>query len=272
MMYRILCILALGCVTLPVLADTEGAVPPNRIWLTWESRYVDPQLCAEKSYCETVGHYQTRLVETPSETQARQMMGALDQLATRRGYPAEHPDSPQMCRNVEAARVLGFDPESWEISDKLEALRGLEGVYFDVTGLRAPPGYDGPFGPRMQADMEARFAAVGLRVLTEEERDVTPGKPHLNIFFSHTNPDTGCWFSVFSSLTQTALLTRNHTVKFKAGTWGFSGGYDPDNSDRSEYDAILIVVDKFLADYVEANSRPLPEATETSESSVLTDG
>lgn len=244
----VLCIAAL-----PVLAQQVQQVQ-NRIWFTWEQRAPDPDLCAKKGYCKPVGRYITRLVETPATDRARSMVGAMAALAKSRGQPVEHPDAPLICQNVNALKVLGFDPESWDLSDKLAGLRDLPGVYFSVARLKAPVGYDGPFGEQLQALMEKKFRNAGIRVLGKAEMEKTPGQPQLNIYFSNTNPDSGCWFSVFASLSQTMLLTRNHTVKLKVGTWGMSGGFSPENPDRSEFDAIILVVDKFIADYWKANS------------------
>lgn len=83
----------------------------------------------------------------------------------------------------------------------------------------------------------------------------TPGKPQLNIYFSNANAKTGCTYSLFASLSQTMLLTRNHTVKLKVGTWGSTGGPSADFPHGNEYDAVMRVVDKLLADYKRANSK-----------------
>ena len=225
----------------------------NRMWFTWEVSRPNPKLYQQKNMCRPVSTYITRLLEEPTTPKAKEMTGAMDQLAKMRGYPTDHPSAPKMCQNIEAAKVLGFNPEMWPMFEKLDTLVGLQGVYFSLQSLKAPAGYEGPFGEQVHAEVVKKFTTDGIAVLSEDEMEVTPGKPHLNIYFSNTNPDTGCWFSVFSSLSQTALLTRNHTVKFKAGTWGFGGGYSAETPDRDEYTAIMIVIDKFIADFHMAN-------------------
>lgn len=229
--------------------------PKHRVWFSVENQSVDPDLCLNKNVCDPVSKFETHLAEETSKDKAAEMGRSLKELAKLRGYDSTDLEAPKMCKHVEAAKVLGFDAEQWPEAEKLDTLIGLDGVYVALQTLKAPAGFEGPFGEQIQAEAEKRFARVGLKILTEEERDQTPGKPHLNVYFSHTNPDSGCWFSVFSSLTQTALLTRNHTTKFKAGTWGFSGGYSADDPNRAEFDAILLVIDKFLADYKTANTR-----------------
>lgn len=246
--------LALACISCsPSFAET------NRIWFTWENQSIHPELCKQKNLCRPVSTYITRLGEQTDLRKAKEMTGAMDQLAKLRGLPVVHPDAPKTCQNVEAAKVLGFDPELWPISEKLDTLIGLPGVYFSLGSLAAPAGYEGEFGKQVHAEVTRKFQNAGIPVLTEEELETTPGQPHLNIYFSNTNPDTGCWFSVFASLTQTALLTRNHTVKFKAGTWGFGGGYSAEHPNRGEYASIMMVVDQFIADIQTANPNGLQQ-------------
>lgn len=246
----------LTCVTaLPfsALAQSESPQLENRIWFTWERKYVNPQVCAERGHCDPISEYLTRLVETPTSDKAYQMIGSIDRMLQSQNTPVEHPEAPRICQATNPDAVLGFDPETWEMSEKLEPLRGLQGVHFDMTKLKSPMGYAGEFGPDVHNHMVTKFVDAGIPYLTKDEMDLTPGKPHLNIFFSNTNPDNGCTFSVFASLSQTMLLTRNHTIKVKSGTWGSGGGYDADFPDRSEYDAIFLVVDKFIENWQEAN-------------------
>jgi hypothetical protein len=244
------------CACLAVSASPSFA-QSNRIWFTWENQTVRPDLCKEKNVCRPLSTYITRLGEQTSLQKAKEMTGSMDQLAKLRGLPVDHPDAPKTCQNVEAAKVLGFDPELWPISEKLDTLVNLPGVYFSLEKLKAPAGYEGPFGEQIHAEVTKKFQNAGIPVLTEKELETTPGQPHLNIYFSNTNPDTGCWFSVFASLSQTALLTRNHTVKFKAGTWGSSAGYSADDPNRGEYASIMMVVDKFIQDFKAANPNGL---------------
>ncbi len=241
-----------ACLTffgISVLAEA----PKNRIWFTWEQRAVNKQLCAEKGHCDPISRYIVRLAEETDRAAAEQLTGSMDRIAEAQGRPADHPEAPNWCQQTDAQTILGFEAESWPESEKIRALEGLQGVYFDLNSLRSPTGFVGEFGASVQAEAVQKFKLAGIPVLTKEEVEQTPGKPKLAIYFSLTNPDTGCWFSVFASLTQTMLLTRNHTVKLRAGTWGTSGGYSPDFPDRPEYDAIMLVVDKFIDDFKKAN-------------------
>jgi len=245
---------------LVALAGFVAAVQANaqsessRIWFTWEHIYSSPELCAQKNLCQPISHYITRLFDQPTTARAQSMIATMDALAVQRGHKADHPKAPKTCQNVNAMSVLGFDPESWDMSDKLAGLRDLPGIHFSVRKLKVPDHFDGPFGDQLQSVIEQKLRKSGIRVLTKKQMEQTPGQPRLNIYFSNTNRETGCWFSVFASLSQTMLLTRNHTVKLRAGTWGMSGGYSTDHPNRSEFDAIIVVVDKLIADYWKANS------------------
>ncbi|MBE9476604.1 MAG: hypothetical protein IME92_05610 [Proteobacteria bacterium] len=242
-------IFSITLLPLPISAQSK-----NYTWMVWEQRMVDPQLCREKGICTPQKKFITRLVEEPSEQKAREMLGAIDQLARMRGQPAEHPDTPKICRQTEAGKILGFDPELWDKSDKSAALKDLGGVYFSVQTIKGPKGYSGAFGMDLQNAMETRFRAAGLPVISEEQMENIPGRPQLNVYFSNTKPKTGCRYSVFVSFTQTMLLTRNHTVKLKVGTWGASGGPSGKHPNSNEMGAILRVIDKFLDDYRRANA------------------
>ncbi|GLQ35760.1 hypothetical protein GCM10007939_20430 [Amylibacter marinus] len=235
-------------------SQTSAETPENRVWFTWERQRAIPQLCEQKNHCTPIREFITRLIEEPETQKAEQMTGSLDRLIKMRKQPVEHPEAPNWCAHTDAQKILGFDAEHWPLAEKLVALRGLEGVYINVEGLKGPANFEGPFGPKVQATIARKFRENGIKLLTEEEMEQTPGKPHMNIYFSNTNPDTGCWFSVFSSVSQTMLLTRNHTIKVKAGSWGFSGGYSADHPDRAEFDAIMLVVDRFISDFKTANS------------------
>ena len=179
----------------------------------------------------------------------------MDRLAEMRGHSPDHQDAPNWCQQTDAQTILGFEAESWPESEKSRALEGLRGVYFDLNALRGPQSYIGDFGPNVHAEVARKFDISGIPVLDEEALESTPGKPILNIYFSNTNPDTGCWFSVFAALSQTMLLTRNHTVKIRAGSWGMSGGYSADDPNRGEFEAIMLVVDSFIADFQKANPK-----------------
>ncbi|MEM9716319.1 MAG: hypothetical protein AAF826_07360 [Pseudomonadota bacterium] len=240
----------------------SNAVAEDYIWLTWEHEAKNADLCETQSLCDPVRSYTTEIFALPDLPEAERLMGqtAKNAVELRQSMPPR--DAPQICAHVDAATVLGFDPELWEMSDKMQALVGLKGVFIDVSKMKSPVNYGGPFGEEVQAEIVQRFADSGLKLLTEEEMEITPGKPEMNVYFSHTNPDTGCQFKFFAGLSQTMLLTRNHTVKLKAGSWGMVGGWVEDDESIDEMRSIMIVIDAFLSDWREANGIQLVAASE----------
>lgn len=236
----------------PAPAALQPAPAADRLWVLWE--HVAPRAdCDDETPCTPRRSYTTRLVGSPPLPRLQHTFGLLDRLALLRGQPPEHPQAPRICQDQDAEVLLGFDPEAMSLSEKLDALRGLQGVYFDVHSLKAPIGYTGDFGGFLQAEIERRFRNAGIRVLTEEERMQTPGRPKLNVYFSNTDPVTGCHYSVFASLSQTVLLTRNVLTKLEVGTWAASDGPSSDFPNATESDAILRVIDKFISDFKRAN-------------------
>ena len=133
--FHFLAFIILLFMTLPILAGAQDN-SQNFTWMIWEQRVVNPQLCLVKNLCKPQKKFITRLVEEPTNAKAQQMLGAIDQLAKIRGTPVEHPESPKICQQTEAGKILGFNPETWELSDKLAALRDLPGVYFSVQNLK----------------------------------------------------------------------------------------------------------------------------------------
>ncbi|MCT8159330.1 hypothetical protein [Pseudoruegeria sp. SHC-113] len=235
-------------------ASAQPLEPQERFWILWEHIEHSGQNCPDGASCETRRSYTSRLFEPLDKRGVYRLFGLLDLHAARRGQSAEHPEAPRICQHTDSEVLLGFDPERLRLSEKIDALAGLPGVHVNLRGLKAPEGFEGDFGGGLQAAFESRFKAAGIRLLTEEEMEQTPGQPKLNVYFSRTNPDTGCWYSVFASLSQTVLLTRDIRIKLVAGTWAMSAGYSADTPDATEYGSILRVADAFVRDYLKANA------------------
>lgn len=240
-------------VVLLLLGSPVQAENKERFWILWENIEEVAENCRGAG-CQTRRNYISRLFEPQDRQAVYRLFGLLDFHAAVRGRAAEHPDAPRICQRYDAEVVLGFDPERFKMAGKTEALRDLKGVRIDVRNMRAPAAYQGDFGGRLQSEIESRFYAAGIRILSAEQVMTTPGQPKLNIYFSNANLKTGCTYSVFASLSQTVILTRDVRIKISAGTWAYSTGPLADYPDATEYDAILRVADAFVKDYLKANS------------------
>ena len=261
--------LFLTLVSTIAFACAAPAFAENWVWAIWENRTVDRDLCERKFLCEPITSYVTVMMDQPSLEDAERLFGSLTLNANRRDDLDLERAPPEMCRHVDAAAILGFDPELWEMSDRALALRGLEGVYVKTQNVRGPEAYGPSFNDDLHQLVLERFRKVGLQLLTEEEMLQTPGQPEMNIYFANTDPETGCQFRFFAGLSQTMLLTRNHTIKLKAGSWGATGGWDEARPEIDEMASILIAIDAFIVDWVAANASPLQ--AEHIEHSVVTE-
>lgn len=235
-------------------ASAVGQSSDERFWISRERISSGVDNCRGDD-CPRYSEFTTRLFDPDKKDQMRRLMALLDFQAAANGLPLEHPETPEFCaRQLPNPNQVIWNPEWMQTSHKLEALRGLEAIHVDVSGLKAPEGFEGPFGEALQEELEVKFAAAGIPIVDKEEIERVPGQPKLQVFFSATNPDSGCWWSVFATMTQTALLTRDISVKISAGTWAHMKGFDPDNLEMTEYSAISGVFDQFVSDYKEANA------------------
>ncbi|MEO1733805.1 MAG: hypothetical protein AAFR45_09315, partial [Pseudomonadota bacterium] len=128
---------------------------------------------------------------------------------------------------------------------------------FDISNLKPPPDGASDFGEKLQSQFETRFSAAGLQIVHPDAVKQIAGQPHLKIFFSYAghDDDDGCvyTFSVFATLTQTVLLTRNLQTKVSAGVWSYSTGTRAKDHSGNESDAILRVAERFLSDFAAIN-------------------
>jgi len=245
---------ALMGVTAPVCAQ-DGVREAQYYWLLHETRRMKGGDCPDGPGCVSLRRFDPQRFDPALAPAMAEVMRRLKTESAARGQVIPPKDAPKFCENRAFEGALNFDPETLELAPKLEVLRDLPGVYFDLTGLKPPEGFPGAFGKTLQAAFEGRFRRAGIRVLSKEEAERAPGHPVLNVYFSHTNPETGCWYSVFASLSQTVLLTRDPLVKFRAGTWSASSGIKTVGEAGTELDAILWVADKLVRDVLVANEK-----------------
>jgi len=247
------CLAGLMLAGFPTVSGAENV--SERFWISRETTTTGVDNCRDGN-CPHEKQYTTRLFAPESKAQLRRLMSLLDFQAAANGLPVEHPERPEFCAQQmpDPNRVI-WNPEWMKTSNKLAALRGLEAIHVDVSNLKAPAGFNGPFGASLQKEVEAKFAAAGIPIVSKQDVARVPGQPKLQVYFSATNPDSGCWWSVFATLTQTALLTRDISVKISAGTWAHMRGFDPNDLELTEYGAIAGVFDAFVDDYKTANAQ-----------------
>lgn len=133
------------------------------------------------------------------------------------------------------------------------SLHGLPGVLLFTGYLSEPPALKG----RLQKDVFAagseRLRAAGIRLLTEEEVENTPGKPRLELYLTNGDATKGCDFRVFLSLRQEVALARDPSLHLITGTWG-DGGLSRDGWNQgAELATFIYYLDRFIEDYRKAN-------------------
>ena len=143
-----------------------------------------------------------------------------------------------------------------KFSDPSEALKGLPGIYVFTDYLAEPVHLKGKFNGAIHDEIEARLMAGGIKVITKEELPSIPGQPRMEVYFSKANTETGCSFAVWISVRQTMLLGRDKKILLLSGTWGSGGAHLRQYSDAPEFNTIMNHVDRFVADYKTANSKP----------------
>ena len=143
-----------------------------------------------------------------------------------------------------------------EFSDPSEALKDLPGIYVFTDYLAEPVHLKDKFNGAIHDEIEARLKAGGIRVITKEELPNVPGQPRMEVYFSKANVETGCSFAVWISVRQTMLLGRDQEILLLSGTWGSGGAHLREYSDAPEFNTIMNHVDRFVADYKKANSKP----------------
>lgn len=144
------------------------------------------------------------------------------------------------------------------------ALRGLEGVYVNIDDvLKGARKKNVKLQQGLKKEIVRRLNVAGLRLLTKEEMEKTPGQPQMSMFPSfpkHLGPFKAgeprieyradcCSMGIWTSFTQGATTLRDPLTNYKLGTWG-EGHNTTDCSDIGGWfsDVLLKTVDDFIAD------------------------
>jgi hypothetical protein len=139
-------------------------------------------------------------------------------------------------------------------------LRGLTGVRVLVAPLKPEVERDGLTKRQLQTDVERRLHKAGIRVLTDLEREATPGGPLLSIAVATATqaPFPHLYaLSIVVSFHQNALLERDLSIGAeKASTWSVSV---IDLVDRQQlgtaWERVAQLVDRFINAYIGVNPK-----------------
>lgn len=217
------------------------AVPQERFWLFWE---------------QAAGQMAARRFPAGDAITLRTVFDTLTAQAQQEGRPADDPEAPQLCSRPATASVAAVPSAALEqlpISAKPDALRGLTTVGMDLSRIKMPPEVDEQFPGGLDRAIGTRLQSAGILVVPRDLAAQLPGQPQLTISFSATDPNGLCMytFTVSASLTQTAVLTRDTSVKITASVWSFSKKGSEANT---EGDALLEAAAAFITAWQEANA------------------
>ena len=134
------------------------------------------------------------------------------------------------------------------------SLRALPGVLLFTGYLSEPPALKGRLQKQVLDAGTERLKAAGIRLLTEQEVENTPGKPRLELYLTNGDPAKGCDFRVFLSLRQEVALARDPSLHLITGTWGDGGLSRAGQSQGAELTTFIYYIDRFIEDYRKANS------------------
>ncbi|PIB22828.1 hypothetical protein BFP76_09865 [Amylibacter kogurei] len=253
----------IGGIFLCTAFATQAQNETNRFWLMWEQSRIDLAACLHDGLCDPKRSFVTRLIEEPDSARAQSVFYELDRVSLARRQPPIHPETPIVCPanfyRIEQPASPSLqvntdtpDYEKMEISDKLAPLKNLPGVYFKLDGVRGPTDDGGKFGKQLHGYVTDAMNKAGIPILTKEELENTPGKPQFSASFSGTQSN-GCTWRVSAMLKQTVLLSRDLSVKLASTTWASFGGFDAAQPKQDEFDALTMLIDKFITDYKKAN-------------------
>ncbi|WP_412550749.1 hypothetical protein [Shimia sp. MIT910701] len=239
-------------------ADTSSTIAAkDRFWILWERVSFVGSHCPGGAQCQERRSFSSRPLDTSNTGFIYRLFGVRDGGPRAGTLPRDHPDAPVICQKNQAALSLGFDPRALPRSEKGEVLRGVKQLHLDLTTLKPPPGFDATFGSRLHKAYVGRLREAGIRVVPKDQLHLVPGQPTLNLYFSFSDPDDLCKYeySVFASLSQEVLLTRDLRIKVAAGVWSYSTGSTAKDHQGTEADAILRVLEAFVRDHQQANAR-----------------
>ena len=147
---------------------------------------------------------------------------------------------------------------SHALTFKQKALVGLKGVEVLVEGMQPEAERLGLTRAQIQTDVELRLRKAGIRVLTEKERDETPGRPYLyvnvNTIFLQKTP--AVVYGILVKLREWVTVDRGlRTLGAIWETAGCIGTVGTQKIIKVIRDDVGDQVDEFINDYLAANPK-----------------
>ncbi|NIO20990.1 MAG: hypothetical protein GTN76_09680 [Candidatus Aenigmarchaeota archaeon] len=137
-----------------------------------------------------------------------------------------------------------------------QTLRGIQGVHIVIESLKPEISGDGLAEERLRVKTVKKLQAAGLKVLSETENQMTPGRPYIYV---HSSVFKYRYFPLYIynnkiELVQDAYLVRTINIRAEAVTWSVSAtGLAPRlEAIRTSMERLL---DYFIEAYLSANPK-----------------
>jgi hypothetical protein len=116
-----------------------------------------------------------------------------------------------------------------------------------------PPALKGKLRREVEAVVQSRFKAAGIRLLSKDTVNKVPGRPQMELYLTPGDATKGCVFRVWISLRQEVVLGRDTSIHLLTGTWGDGGVARPAGAGSAELETFTYYIERFVADYGAAN-------------------
>ena len=159
---------------------------------------------------------------------------------------------------VPAAVITVTNSYSQDEIAETESMRGVEGVGIRIDEVDPKAAADGLSKDKILSAVSGELKKAGIKVLSAAETAEAKGKPTLYVSINTIkHPGDVYSFSVNVSFDQLVMLARNQKTQLMSPTWSVlgTGASIPENlgSDAEKY--VLLMVQKFIEDFKEANPK-----------------
>ncbi len=215
-------------------------------WMLVETHSI-PGQCRQPATCMNQAELlQRNILFVPIEEQLA-LLQFLNQISAIRGVEAG-PEGHASISYEDITTQLHSLPKG----EKLAALVNHPGVYFDSEKLDADS-----VTASFATYVRTHLTQAGLKFLTKEEMENTPGRPTLSIRFTPRTESAGCIipFSLSMSISEETVMVRNPGIKSSGSAWAGSAKENLANSNYTPESALKEVVEKFKKDWEAANPK-----------------
>ncbi|MEM8980940.1 MAG: hypothetical protein AAGD04_15755 [Pseudomonadota bacterium] len=240
-------------------AIPAAAIEQNTIWVMWERVLGTPALCDGED-CAPQSEFRSHFLEGLPQAEARALFDDWTPLARLTGAADIAHSTMPACTAEEEPEIFTLAESERALVEKIETLRGLEGIFADFRGARGPSWMRENFGETVDLFMRKALAKAGIPLLTREQMEETPGRPQLTVRFSPEVQGCRPW-SVSLSVKQTMVLTRDTRMMLEGTTWSASQRQSEEDVDFGPLDAAETAILAFVEAYRQANTAAPSEET-----------